>query len=43
MLGVALLGDLLGSYAILGGLLVIGAAVFVAATGDRSPATIKWD
>jgi drug/metabolite transporter (DMT)-like permease len=43
MLGVALLGDVLGSYAILGGLLVIGAAVFVAATGDKQPATIESD
>ena len=43
MLGIALLGDLLGSYAILGGLLVIGAAVFVAATGDKQPATIESD
>jgi drug/metabolite transporter (DMT)-like permease len=33
MLGVVVLHDILGSYAILGGLLVIGAAVFVAATG----------
>jgi hypothetical protein len=31
VLGVLLLGDLLGPYAILGGLLVIGAAVYVAA------------
>jgi drug/metabolite transporter (DMT)-like permease len=31
ILGVMLLGDLLGPYSILGGLLVIGAAVYVAA------------
>jgi drug/metabolite transporter (DMT)-like permease len=31
LLGVILLHDVLGSYSILGGLLVIGAAVFVAA------------
>jgi len=37
ILGVVLLGDLLGSYSILGGLLVIGAAVFVAATGEAAP------
>lgn len=43
ILGVALLGDVLGQYAILGGVLVIGAAGFVAATGDKQPVTIESD
>jgi drug/metabolite transporter (DMT)-like permease len=35
ILGVALLGDVLGRYAIVGGLLVIGAAIFVAQSDDH--------
>jgi len=35
LLGVALLGDLLGPYALLGGLLVIGAAIYVAMSDDH--------
>jgi drug/metabolite transporter (DMT)-like permease len=38
MLGVALLGDVLGPYALLGGLLVIGAAIFVAISDDHPTA-----
>jgi drug/metabolite transporter (DMT)-like permease len=37
ILGVVVLGDLLGAYAIIGGLLVIGAAVFVAASDNHEP------
>jgi drug/metabolite transporter (DMT)-like permease len=40
VLGVLLLGDLLGPYAIAGGLLVIGAAVFVAASDNHEPAVV---
>jgi drug/metabolite transporter (DMT)-like permease len=42
VLGVLILGDLLGAYAIIGGLLVIGAAVFVAASDNHeaSPAEV---
>jgi drug/metabolite transporter (DMT)-like permease len=35
MLGVVLLHDVLGSFSILGGLLVIGAAIFVAASNSN--------
>ena len=41
ILGVLVLGDLLGAYAIIGGLLVIGAAVFVAASDNHEPATVE--
>ncbi|HEY0528304.1 MAG TPA: DMT family transporter [Gemmatimonadaceae bacterium] len=40
VLGVLILGDLLGAYAIIGGLLVIGAAVFVAASDNHEPSAV---
>jgi drug/metabolite transporter (DMT)-like permease len=41
VLGVLILGDLLGAYAIIGGLLVIGAAVFVAASDNHEPSAVE--
>jgi drug/metabolite transporter (DMT)-like permease len=40
ILGVMVLHDVLGPYAILGGLLVIGSAVFVAASRSETPRTV---
>jgi drug/metabolite transporter (DMT)-like permease len=42
LLGVVLLHDVLGSYAIIGGLLVVGAALFVAGTGETHPASTNY-
>jgi drug/metabolite transporter (DMT)-like permease len=36
LLGVALLGDILGKYALIGGVMVIGAAIYVALDSDRT-------
>jgi drug/metabolite transporter (DMT)-like permease len=41
ILGVALLGDVLGPYAVVGGLLVIGAAVFVAMSDEQPVAAAR--